>query len=57
VGYVEEFPKRIREVTAEQVQEAAKKYLITDHRTVAVLSPEAGAPPPPMGMGATGAFR
>jgi zinc protease len=57
VGYVEDFPRRIREVTAEQVQEVATKYLNADGRTVAVLVPEAGAVPAPMGMGASGVFR
>jgi len=57
VGYVADYPKRIREVTAEQVQAVAKKYLVPDHRTVAVLIPEAGAGPPPMDMGSSGAFR
>lgn len=36
----EEYTKRIREVTAEQIQAVAKKYLINDTLTVAVLDPQ-----------------
>ena len=36
----EEYTKRIREVTAEQVQSVAKKYLINDTLTVAILEPQ-----------------
>jgi len=40
VDYVEQFPKRIRRVTAADVQRVARKYLVADNRTVAVLVPE-----------------
>ncbi|NIP72362.1 MAG: insulinase family protein [Gammaproteobacteria bacterium] len=43
----EEYVERIRAVTAEQVQEVAKKYLQEDRLTVAVLDPQ------PMGAGET----
>lgn len=36
----EKYTKRIREVTAEQIQAVAKKYLINDTLTVAVLDPQ-----------------
>lgn len=36
----EEYTKRIREVTAEQIQAVAKKYLINDTLTVAALDPQ-----------------
>jgi len=36
----EQYTKRIREVTAEQIQAVAKKYLINDTLTVAVLEPQ-----------------
>lgn len=36
---MDEYVDRIRAVTAEQVQQVAKKYLIEDHLTVAVLEP------------------
>jgi len=36
----DEYTKRIREVTAEQIQKVAKKYLIKDTLTVAVLDPQ-----------------
>ena len=36
----DEYTKRIREVTAEQIQKVAKKYLIKDSLTVAVLEPQ-----------------
>ncbi len=36
---VDEYPDRIRAVTAAQVQQVAKKYLIDDHLTVAELVP------------------
>ncbi|MDH5599800.1 MAG: insulinase family protein [Gammaproteobacteria bacterium] len=35
-----EYTKRIREVTAEQIQAVAKKYLVKDTLTVAVLDPQ-----------------
>ena len=35
----EEFPKKIEAVTAEQVHEVAKKYLVEDRLTVAILEP------------------
>jgi zinc protease len=37
---VDEYAKRINEVTAEQVRDVAKKYLIEDHLTVAYLEPQ-----------------
>jgi zinc protease len=46
VGYVEGFPKRIREVSAEDVRAVARRYLVPDGRTVAVLVPEAAPGPP-----------
>jgi len=36
----EQYTKRIRDVTAEQIQAVAKKYLIQDTLTVAVLDPQ-----------------
>lgn len=36
----EEYTKRIRQVTAEQIRDVAKKYLIKDTLTVAVLDPQ-----------------
>ena len=36
---LDEYPDRIRAVTAEQVQAVAKKYLVDDQLTVAVLEP------------------
>ena len=35
-----EYTKRIRQVTAEQIQQVAKKYLVKDTLTVAVLDPQ-----------------
>lgn len=56
VGYVEQFPKRIREVSAEDVRAVAERYLVPDHRTVAVLVPEpAAGPVGPAADGGTGA--
>lgn len=37
---VDEYVKRINQVTAEQVRDVAKKYLIEDHLTVAYLDPQ-----------------
>ncbi|WP_024298978.1 M16 family metallopeptidase [Methylomicrobium lacus] len=37
---VDEYVKKINLVTAEQVRDVAKKYLIEDHLTVAVLDPQ-----------------
>ncbi|MFQ5508731.1 MAG: M16 family metallopeptidase [Leptospirillia bacterium] len=37
--YIETFPERIRRVTAEDITRVAKKYLVTDRSTVAVLVP------------------
>ncbi|EIC31510.1 MULTISPECIES: M16 family metallopeptidase [Methylomicrobium] len=37
---VDEYVKRIQQVTAEQVRDVAKKYLIEDHLTVAYLEPQ-----------------
>ena len=36
----DEYTKRIREVTAKQIQAVAKKYLVKDTLTVAVLDPQ-----------------
>ncbi|MDH5661132.1 MAG: insulinase family protein, partial [Gammaproteobacteria bacterium] len=36
----EEYTNRIRQVTAEQIQKVAKKYLVKDTLTVAVLDPQ-----------------
>jgi zinc protease len=36
---LDEYPDRIRAVTAEQVQAVAKKYLVDDQSTVAILEP------------------
>ncbi len=36
---MDDYPEKIKAVTAEQVREVAKKYLIDRHRTVAVLVP------------------
>ena len=58
-----EFFDRLKQVTPEQVQAVADKYLVRDHRTVAVLDPQpigspAGEPQPaaprPGGRGTTG---
>lgn len=38
---MDDYPEKIRAVTAEQVREVAKKYLVPEHRTVAVLVPQA----------------
>jgi len=43
VDYVDKFPARIRQVTAEDVRRVAAQYLTEDNRTVAVLEP----PPAP----------
>ncbi len=37
---LDEYPERIRAVTAEQVQAVAKKYLVTDGLTVGILEPQ-----------------
>jgi len=37
---MDDYPEKIKAVTAEQVLEVARKYLIDRHRTVAVLVPE-----------------
>jgi zinc protease len=37
---MDDYVKRFREVTAEQVQQVARKYLVDDHLTVAVLDPQ-----------------
>ena len=37
---MDKFVERLRAVTPEQVQAVAKKYLIDDHLTVAVLDPQ-----------------
>jgi zinc protease len=37
---LDEYPKRLKAVTSEQVQEVAKKYLIKDHMTVTTLDPQ-----------------
>jgi zinc protease len=37
----EEYVPRINQVTAEQVREVAKKYLVDDHLTIAYLEPQA----------------
>jgi len=36
----EEYTKRVKQVTAEQIQKVAKKYLVKDTLTVAVLDPQ-----------------
>ncbi len=36
----DDYSKRIRQVTAEQIQKVAKKYLVSDTLTVAVLDPQ-----------------
>ena len=36
----DEYTKRIRQVTAEQIQKVAKKYLVKDTLTVAILDPQ-----------------
>ena len=36
----DEYTKRVRQVTAEQIQKVAKKYLVKDTLTVAVLDPQ-----------------
>ncbi len=43
---MDQYVDRISAVTAEQVQQVARKYLTDEHLTVAVLEPEAGAAPP-----------
>ena len=37
----DEYVDKINQVTAEQVREVAKKYLIEDHLTVGMLEPQA----------------
>jgi len=37
---LDEFPKRLQAVTAEQVKAVANKYLVDDQLTVAVLDPQ-----------------
>ena len=37
---LEDYPKRLQAVTTEQVQTVARKYLVDDHLTVAVLDPQ-----------------
>ena len=37
---MDEYPKKVQAVTAGQVREVARKYLIDNHKTVAVLIPE-----------------
>jgi zinc protease len=37
---IDQFPKRLQAVTAEQVKEVANKYLIDDHLSVAILDPQ-----------------
>ena len=37
---LDEYPERIRAVTAEQVQAVARKYLVDDGLTVAILEPQ-----------------
>lgn len=43
---MDQYVERIRAVTAEQVQQVARKYLTDERLTVAVLEPQAGAAPP-----------
>ena len=38
--FLDEYAKKIQAITAEQVQEVAKKYLVDAHKTVAELIPE-----------------
>ena len=38
--YLDEFPQRLQAVTAEQVQAVARKYLVDDQLTAAVLDPQ-----------------
>jgi zinc protease len=50
----DEYVDKVKAVTAEQIQEVAKKYLIDDRLTVAVLDPlplDPNAPRPVMGGG------
>ncbi|HQR60798.1 MAG TPA: insulinase family protein, partial [Methylophilaceae bacterium] len=37
---LDDYPRRLQAVTAEQVQAAARKYLVDDTLTVAVLDPQ-----------------
>jgi zinc protease len=57
VGYIDSYVSRIQAVTKEQVQRAAQRYLLKDHRTVGYLvplppagagAPETGSAPPEM---------
>jgi len=41
IDYVEQFPDKVRQVTAADVTRVAQRYLRPDGRTVAVLLPEA----------------
>jgi zinc protease len=41
---MDDYVDRLKAVTAEQVQAVAKKYLIDDHLTVAVLEPQSSDP-------------
>jgi zinc protease len=37
---LDEYPKRLKAVTSEQVQQVAKKYLVKDNMTVTTLDPQ-----------------
>ena len=50
---VERVPAHLQAVTAEQVREVARRYLIADHSTTAVLEPQ-GQTEPPQGQAALG---
>jgi len=36
---MDEYSEKIKQVTPEQIQQVAKKYLVKDHLTVAILDP------------------
>jgi zinc protease len=54
----DEYVSKINQVTAEQVRDVARKYLIEDHLTVAYLDPQpiTEAPKPAKSIGGHHAF-
>lgn len=38
--FLQQYPQKLKQVTPEQVQAVAKKYLVSDHMTVATLDPQ-----------------
>jgi zinc protease len=52
---LEEYPERVRAVTAEQIRAVANKYLVEDGLTVAILQPQALQTAAPAGGGSAAA--